>query len=58
MRVDGVQRGNLIDDQPIVLAEFSLELADERVQRLLRRDEAARARSAEQVRYRGGGETR
>ena len=58
VRVDGVQRGDLIDDQPVAFAELSLELADECVQRLLRRDKAARARSAEQVRHRWGGETR
>ena len=46
VRVDGVERRDLIDDQPVLLAELRLELADERVQRLLRRDEVARARSA------------
>ena len=58
LRIHGAQRGHLIDNQTIILAELGFEVAQERVQGLLRGDEAVAARCAQEVRYRGSGEAR
>ena len=55
-RIHGAQRGHFINGQAILIAELGLKVAYERVQGLLRCDEAPATRRAQEVRDRGSGE--
>ena len=55
-RIHGAQRGHFIDDQTIILAEPGLEVAYERLQGLLRGDEAPTARCTQEIRDGRGSE--
>lgn len=57
-REQHVQRRHLVDHERVVRAELGLRVRDERVQGVLRGDQAVGARGAQQVRDRGRRETR